>query len=573
MYVVLGLSLIVYLWMIFSAKYRTAIAILGSGAILIYGSISKAFPVGTAFQKFPTEIVILIIVLSLYTKLFEISGFFDYLGEEFFKLSEGRKILLAVLLPTVIYATSLFMNNLSVILLFTFICLQLAVRMRLPIVPLLVSAIIASNIGGAPLPWADTPAVILTLYTDFNLYDFLTKLFIPCGIYNILLVIYTVIWFKKSDKADTNILQKEEKQPVQPKSHRTLQKPPIPPVPPHKHQHPSEQEHLDEDILSFLHNNLSSQYEEITTLQKSKVKEDQTQQNDGENETISESTLRLLRGIQPPKHGTNPPTHEGLIYLIWKRAKYDGDNKEEAFSKGTKKKNREIKSKQIKKNKAKTSKAGLNAILFALLILGICIAPFLNISIAYVALFFGGLALVLNKSHPEDILNSVAILDSIVFIAALFLIAGAMETSGILTTLVTSLLTLTGENPFVILLFIMLSAFVIATFLSAGPAAATVLPICQQLSHTSGGKLVYAALALGILAGSSMLPWSATGGPVMLGEVNRFLSKFKGSKAEIKRLRGIFDLKEYIKFSIPFSLIILFLSGIFLWVYLLLTKV
>lgn len=147
-----------------------------------------------------------------------------------------------------------------------------------------------------------------------------------------------------------------------------------------------------------------------------------------------------------------------------------------------------------------------------------------------------------------------------------------METSGILSAAVNYMLTFTGENKLLIVLFVMLAAFVIATFLSAGPAAATVLPICQQLSDTVGGKLVYAALALGILAGSSMLPWSATGGPVMLGEVNRFLGKFKGPKSEVRRLREIFNLKEYIKFSIPFSLIILSLSGVFLSLYLWLMK-
>jgi len=128
--------------------------------------------------------------------------------------------------------------------------------------------------------------------------------------------------------------------------------------------------------------------------------------------------------------------------------------------------------------------------------------------------------------------------------------------------------TFTGDNQLLIVLFIMLSAFIIATFLSAGPAAATILPVCLQLSPAVLDKLVYAALALGILAGSSMLPWSATGGPVMLGEVNRFLMQYKGPEAEAERIREIFSLKLYLKFSIPFSMLMLFLSGIFLTLFL-----
>lgn len=102
------------------------------------------------------------------------------------------------------YVTSLFMNNLSVILLFTFICLELSIKLNLSPLPILVSGLIASNIGGCPLPWADTPAVILTLYSGFSLMDFLNKLFIPCAIFIILLILYTLWWLKKHDYKDDN---------------------------------------------------------------------------------------------------------------------------------------------------------------------------------------------------------------------------------------------------------------------------------------------------------------------------------------------------------------------------------
>jgi Na+/H+ antiporter NhaD/arsenite permease-like protein len=565
MYIVFALSLLVYIWMIFSVKYRTAIAILGSGAILIYGSISDAFPANVAFQKFPTEIVILIIVLSIFTKIFENNGFFDYIGEKFFDISRGRKLFIAALLPTTIYVTSLFMNNLSVILLFTFICLQLAVRMNLPIVPMLVSAIIASNIGGAPLPWADTPAVILTLYTDFNLYDFISKLFLPCLVYNGLLVLYTVIWFKKYDKPRINIetkkdnKSKEREKPSERNKHKEL---------PHKDHHKPKLRHPHEELLKFLRENVPTHETELDIAYKVELSNEVSQQDACEDETIHENTLKLLREVQPPTMGSNPPTHDGLTYLIWRKTRFNSRTSEEAFDAEDSNVYNASQMRGSKKTKLKPGKIWIPIILFAFLILGICSAPFLEVSIAYVSLFFGGLALVLNKTNPEDILNSVAVLDSIVFIIALFLIAGSMESSGILTSIVNYMLTFTGENKFLIVLFIMFAAFVIATFLSAGPAAATVLPICQQLSSTVGDKLVYAALALGILAGSSMLPWSATGGPVMLGEVNRFLGKFKGSKSEVTRLRQIFNLRDYIKFSIPFSFVILSLSAVFLVLYL-----
>lgn len=142
-----------------------------------------------------------------------------------------------------------------------------------------------------------------------------------------------------------------------------------------------------------------------------------------------------------------------------------------------------------------------------------------------------------------------------------------MEATGTLTIAIDYILSFTGTNSYLIVIIILISAFFIATFLSAGPAAATLLPICTDLSPLVGYKIIYASLALGILAGSSMLPWSATGGPILLAETSRFLKQGKITEDYKGEINSIFNLKKYISFSIPFSTIILFLSGIILCSY------
>ena len=193
-------ALIVYIAMIFSIKYRTAITSIGLGVILIYGTVTNTFTLSDVLSNFPIEIITLILALGLFSKTFENNSFFKYIGDKFLSISKGKKTLIYILLPLVMYFTSLFMNNLSVVLLFTFICLELSIKLELSPLPILVSGLIASNIGGWPLPWADIPAVILTLYSGFSLMDFLTKLFIPCSLLAGLLIPYTLWWVKKYDK-------------------------------------------------------------------------------------------------------------------------------------------------------------------------------------------------------------------------------------------------------------------------------------------------------------------------------------------------------------------------------------
>lgn len=430
MALILIITTIVYIGMVFVTKHRTSIALIGSGLLLITGAVYNLFDVEKVFADFPSEIVILIIVLSLYTDEFEELGLINFIGHKFIVMSRENRAFIMVTLPFIMYVTSLFMNNLTAILLFTYMALYLALEYNLPVIPVMVSIIIGSNIGGAALPWADTPAVILTLYTDFNLLDFLNKLFIPCAIFAVILSHYSYVWYKYFS----------------------------------------------------------------------------------------------------PKTRELPFKHRPLVH--WKKL-------------------RPV------------------LLLFALYLISISVGPFLNVSIAYISLFFGGVLLLLDKRNPDDILNKLPILDSITFIISLFLIGSVLEHSGILKIASQYILSLTNKNTYFITLSVLFLAFTIATFLSAGPATATLLPICTELAPTVPFKLIYAALALGILAGSSMLPWSATGGPIMFSQTNSFINKPHHHVHEEKKrsIRKIFDLRLYLAFSIPFSLIILLLSAIYLTVY------
>ena len=465
--------LVIYILMVFSVKYRTAISILGIGTLLVYTTLFEGYTFVDAFKSFPLEIVLLILALALFSKIFENNGFLEAIGNKLLKLSKGSKTFIIIVLPLVMYVTSLFMNNLSVILIFTFIVLTIVRQFKFPVTPILVACLIASNIGGCPLPWADTPAVIITLYSDFTLFDFLNKLFIPCAIFEGLLILYLFLWYKYSNKIKL-FKSKHSKKNKEKEKSLILKATPLAPLPP--------------------------------------LPKDET------------------APTPPPPH--EPPPHIKAIIPT-----------------------------------SKFKRLYWPLIVFGVFIASVCIAPFINVSISYVCMFFIGFTLIFVSNNPGDILNSLDVTDSLVFISSLFMISGVLEHYGVLKTAVNYLLSFTGDNKILILLCILFCSFIIATFLSAGPAAATILPMCAQLVPIIGSNFVFIPLALGILAGSSMLPWSATGGPIMLSEVNRYLYHRKVSKEEKNNIMNIYDLKEYSTFSIPFSLIILLGSAIYISIY------
>lgn len=460
------ITLVIYISMVFSVKYRTAIATLGTGILLVYTTLFQGYSYKNAFTSFPLEIVLLILTLALFSKIFETNGFLTAIGDKLLELSKGKKIFITIMLPFIMYMTSLFMNNLSVILIFTFISLTIIRKFDFPVIPILVAGLISSNIGGCPLPWADTPAVIITLYSDFTLIDFLSKLLIPCTLIEILLIIYIFIWCKYINRGVPCNLKDQTKYSI------FFMKPP-PPIP-------------DPPDINF---NMRSLHHE-------------------------------------------PPPHIKMLLP-----------------------------------KSKFIRMYLPLITFILFIISICIVPFTNLSTSYICMFFLGFILIFLSKNPEEILNSLSVIDSLVFISTLFIISGVLKDFGILTTMVTFILSFTGTSKILILLSILFCAFIISTFLSAGPAAATILPMCIQLLPIIGSNFIFVALALGILAGSSMLPWSATGGPIMFAEVRRYLHHNIVCEKDNRNIMNIYDLKSYICFSIPFSLIILLFSSLYLILY------
>lgn len=103
---------------------------------------------------------------------------------------------------------------------------------------------------------------------------------------------------------------------------------------------------------------------------------------------------------------------------------------------------------------------------------------------------------------------------STLFIACLFIFAGAIQSTGALNWLAHTVVALAGGDPFRLSAAIIVLAFVLTSFFSAGPTTAVLIPIAESLKASLPGHLVWWCLSLGVLAGSSTTLLSATAGPI-----------------------------------------------------------
>ena len=128
------ITICIYIGMILNTKKRTATALLGAGTLLM-GTLTSSFDVAKAFSSFPSGIILLI-VLSLFTDIFERCGVMNRISYKFVELSKGSQTFIILVLPLIIFFSSLFMNNLSVVLLFTYTVIYLANQYHICKLPL-----------------------------------------------------------------------------------------------------------------------------------------------------------------------------------------------------------------------------------------------------------------------------------------------------------------------------------------------------------------------------------------------------------------------------------------------------
>lgn len=134
---------------------------------------------------------------------------------------------------------------------------------------------------------------------------------------------------------------------------------------------------------------------------------------------------------------------------------------------------------------------------------------------------------------------------SVLTIAAFLFLASVIGTTGVLTTLAKSL-ERSISDPKILLIVLMLITSLVSGLVSAGPAAAAMMPIIVNLcrtSLTSQSEWVAIAYAASICAGSSLFLWSATAGFILSGKID-------AADLESNSTRITWGIKQYFKYGL-----------------------
>ena len=136
---------------------------------------------------------------------------------------------------------------------------------------------------------------------------------------------------------------------------------------------------------------------------------------------------------------------------------------------------------------------------------------------------------------------------------------GGLEAGGLLQFLSELLTALSFGKPWLLCLIMMWSAAAITSFLNAGPTTVLFFPIVLGFTLALPAHIMWWALSLGVLAGSSATIFGATAGPVAAGLVENFAQKdrFGGS------VENTITFREFARIGIPVMLLFLAVSSVY----------
>ena len=192
-------------------------------------------------------------------------------------------------------------------------------------------------------------------------------------------------------------------------------------------------------------------------------------------------------------------------------------------------------------------------ILFFTFSKGISVAP------SAIALL-GGLTLYLFAGiNRRRILTQVGFKD-IQFFIGLFIVVGSLETCGLLQYISRGITLLSFGKSWLLCLVLMWVAAFLTAFLSAGPTTALLFPVVLGIGIAPPHHVIWWALSLGVLAGSSASIVGATAGPVATSLLENFSSKYQ---LNTKGTHTI-TYQQFTSIGVPMMFMILAASSIYI---------
>lgn len=184
--IVSSIIFVAFLALVLSERMqRTISAVAGAAIMIVAGLIFGFYTEEQAVEAIDLHTIGLLLGMMLLVAMLQPTGFFEYVAIQTGRLSRGRPVVLFILLGSVTTILSMFLDNVTTVVLMAPVTILISEVLGISALPYLISVAILSNTGGAGTLVGDPPNVLIGSAARLSFNDFLTHS----------LPIVAVVWF------------------------------------------------------------------------------------------------------------------------------------------------------------------------------------------------------------------------------------------------------------------------------------------------------------------------------------------------------------------------------------------
>ena len=199
-----GLILLVaYIFIALEKIPKVTVALIGAGLTILLGLVSQNKVVHDTLNPYyfanfvDFNVIFLLVSMMILVLIATKSGVFTWLANELLKLTKGSPIKILFALGLFTAFVSAFLDNVTTVILVMPITFAVAKQLNLNPVPILITEIMASNIGGTTTLIGDPPNIIIGSAAGFSFMDFIVELAPVVGIILFVVLGFFALVFRK----------------------------------------------------------------------------------------------------------------------------------------------------------------------------------------------------------------------------------------------------------------------------------------------------------------------------------------------------------------------------------------
>lgn len=173
--IIASLIFIVSLWLIFAEKLnRTITGMIGAALMCGLGIGLQFYSEEQALAAIDFNTLGLLLGMMIMVSILEPTGFFQFLAVWAGRVSRGKPVMLLILLGTVTTVFSMFLDNVTTVVLIAPITILICEILGIDPIPYLMAEALLSDTGGVATLVGDPPNVLIASAANFSFNDFLT---------------------------------------------------------------------------------------------------------------------------------------------------------------------------------------------------------------------------------------------------------------------------------------------------------------------------------------------------------------------------------------------------------------